>query len=67
MPNFSRERRLLPILFILRKKSLSFSMDFCSTVAMQFVALISLEVCICGAGEAKWEKEEIGYHFLSLF
>lgn len=39
-------------------------MDFCSTVAMQFVVLISLEVCICGAGEAKWEKEEIGYHFL---
>lgn len=69
MPIFYRERRLLSILFILRNKSLFkfVSMNFCRTVAMKFLPLMSLGICICGAVEGKWEKEEIGYHFLSLF
>lgn len=68
-PIFYRERRLLSILFILRNKSLFkfVSMNFCRTVATKFLPLMSLGVCICRAGEGKWENEEIGYHFFSLF
>lgn len=64
---FPRKRWLLSVLFILRNKSFFVSTDFCSTVVMKFIPLTSLQVCIRGAGKGKWEKEEIGYHFLSLF
>lgn len=68
MPNFSRERRLLSVLFILRNKSLFkfVSTEFCSTVAMKFVPLISLEVCICGGRRGETGKRRNGLSFFII-